>query len=369
MYSQQELDDAVAAGVISADSADAFRAHVEGQRSIAIPDEEQFRLITGFNDIFVSIAAAILLFAVGWIGQWVGQNANLAIEGDGPSFLAPLFVAATAWALALFFTAKRRMALPSILLLLAFVGGVIATVGLTLVLGVGANALDDNPQLGGVLAAISAAVGGLAAWLHWRRFRVPITVAAGAASVAGIAVGLLVAGLGQSAEQAEKLILGFVLLLGIGVFLFAMWWDGTDRERVTRRSDVAFWLHLLAAPMIVHPVFTLLGLNDGNATIGEGFVVIALYVALGLTALAIDRRALLVSALAYVLFALQELFREFGAVELNVALTALVIGSALLLLSAYWHQARRAIVKPLPEGLRGRLPILDRPAIATQPAA
>src|ERR1700755_3614791 len=127
MYSQQELDDAVAAGVISADAADALRTHVEGQRSIAIPDEEQFRLITGFNDIFVSIAAAILLFAVGWIGQWIGQRTGLAIAdaGDsGPSFLAPLFVAATSWALALFFTAKRRMALPSILLLLTFVGGV-----------------------------------------------------------------------------------------------------------------------------------------------------------------------------------------------------------------------------------------------------
>ena len=66
---QQELDDAVAAGVISADAAAALRAHVETQRSTAIPDEEHFRLITGFNDIFVSIAAAILLFAVGWIGQ------------------------------------------------------------------------------------------------------------------------------------------------------------------------------------------------------------------------------------------------------------------------------------------------------------
>ncbi|MGH6658646.1 MAG: hypothetical protein ACREBM_03220, partial [Sphingomicrobium sp.] len=69
MYSQQELDDAVAAGAITAKSADAFRAHVARQRSSAIPDEEQFRLLTGFNDIFVSIAAAILLFAVGWIGQ------------------------------------------------------------------------------------------------------------------------------------------------------------------------------------------------------------------------------------------------------------------------------------------------------------
>jgi hypothetical protein len=40
-----------------------------------------------------------------------------------------------------------------------------------------------------------------------------------------------------------------------------------------------------------------------------------------------------------------------------------------LLLSAFWHQARRTIVQPLPESLRERLPILDRPAVATQPAA
>ena len=96
MYSQQELDDAVASGVITAEAADALRAHIEGQRSTAIPDEEQFRLITGFNDIFVSIAAAILLFAVGWIGQSIGQATGLVITDHGetgPSFLAPLAVA------------------------------------------------------------------------------------------------------------------------------------------------------------------------------------------------------------------------------------------------------------------------------------
>src|SRR5213593_1681490 len=104
MYSQQEIDDAVASGVITASAAEALRGHVEQQRSTAIPDEEQFRLLTGFNDIFVSIAAAILLVAVGWIGQWIGQRSGLIIKTDGPSPLAPFFVAATSWGLALFFT-------------------------------------------------------------------------------------------------------------------------------------------------------------------------------------------------------------------------------------------------------------------------
>ena len=161
---------------------------------------------------------------------------------------------------------------------------------------------------------------------------------------------------------------GTALLLGVATFLFAMWWDASDRKRETRRSDVAFWLHLLAAPLIVHPVFWLLGLTEGAASTLDAFAVILLYVLIGLVALAIDRRALLVSALAYVLYALNMLFREYGAVELSVALTALVIGSALLLLSAFWTNARRAVVRPLPEGLRERLPVLDRPATRIVPA-
>ena len=367
MYSQQELDDAVAAGVITEEAANALRAYIERERTIAIPDEEQFRLITGFNDIFVSIAAAILLFAVGWIGQSIGQATGLYISdhGDvGPSFLAPLLVAATSWGLALFFTAKRRMALPSILLLLSFVGGVLVTSAFVLVQIIGPDRFNnDNQLLGATVGAISAAIAAVGAFIHWRRFHVPITVAAGAAAVAGlflaIVVGIVQPGDGKS---AMNLILSFVLVLGIGMFLFAMWWDASDRARLTRRSDVAFWLHLLAAPMIAHPIFTLLGVMNGNVGTGVGLLVVGLYILFGLTALAVDRRALLVSALAYVLYALTELFKRFGAVELNIALTALVIGSALLLLSAYWHQARKIVVKQLPANLQARLPTLDRPA-------
>src|ERR1044071_2982602 len=87
MYSQQELDDAVASGGISADAASALRAYIARQRTTAIPDEEQFRLITGFNDIFVSIAAAILLFAVGFIGQWIGERIGMSRGGIIPTFL------------------------------------------------------------------------------------------------------------------------------------------------------------------------------------------------------------------------------------------------------------------------------------------
>ncbi len=149
----------------------------------------------------------------------------------------------------------------------------------------------------------------------------PITVAAGAAATVALALGLIASSLvgnpetmtDESLWRVKTVMESAALVLGVGVFLFAMWWDASDPRRETRRSDVAFWLHLLAAPLIVHPVFSLLGLTDGAASTLDAAVVILLYVVLGLVALAIDRRALLVSALAYVLYALNSLFQTYGA--------------------------------------------------------
>ncbi|MFC7499556.1 hypothetical protein ACFQRC_10010 [Enterovirga sp. GCM10030262] len=359
MYSESDLEAAVAAGALSPQAADALRSHVAAQRTTPAVDEEHFRLLTGFNDIFVAIAAAILLVAVSWIGNDLPPH----IDYNGPSPFAGLFVAGTAWGLAEFFTRKRRMALPSIVLLLAFVGGTFAASGVALALAIGERTLDNNGPVAALVAATAAATATAAAWAHWRRFRVPITIAAGAAAAVGVVLGLIAFAVGDTTSLRD-ILLGFALLLGIGVFLFAMWWDASDPNRQTRRSDVAFWLHLLAAPLIVHPIFSLLGLTDGSATAGEAVVVLGVYVAFGLTALAIDRRALLVSALAYVLWALTDLFERFGAVELSFAFTAFIIGSALLLLSAFWHNARRAVVRPLPQGLRAKLPGVDRTIVS-----
>ena len=367
MYSESDLEAAVAGGVLTREQAASFRDFVAGSHHTVAVDEEHFRLLTGFNDIFVGIAAAILLLAVGWIGYYVPPN----VGGDGPSPFMGLFVAATAWGLAEFFTRQRRMALPSIILLLAFVGGVMATTVFTTVAAIGTDYLDDNGAAFTLVLSAGAAVGALAAWLHWRRFRVPITIAAGAAAAVALVLGLIASSLigdGQNMteEQGERIMSileGSALILGIATFLFAMWWDSSDPRRETRRSDVAFWLHLLAAPLMVHPIFSLLGLTEGAASTLDGIAVVLLYVVLGLVALAIDRRALLVSALAYVLFALNSLFETYGVVELNVALTALIIGSALLLLSAFWSNARRAVVRPLPDGLKAKLPVIDRVAV------
>ena len=352
MYSDADIDAAVAAGDLSREAADGLRRHVAGGATTPAVDEEHFRLLTGFNDIFVAIAAVLLLSALMWIGASFAD-----IRRGPPSPAGPILVAAASWGLAEFFTKRRRMALPSIVLLLAFVGSVFATCALSAVHAIPVERFNNNPPLGALVFGGSAAAAALGAWLHWRRFRVPITVAAGAVALVGSVIGI---GLSAVADP-EPLLLPLLFAGGIALFALAMWWDMSDRERLTRRSDVAFWLHLAAAPMIAHSVFNSLGVFDGGIEAGTAVGVVALYVLFAVVALAIDRRALLVSSLAYVLYAMRSLFQQFGAIELNVALTGLVIGSALLMLSAFWHPIRRAVVRGLPQGTQRFLPVLERP--------
>lgn len=63
----------------------------------------------------------------------------------------------------------------------------------------------------------------------------------------------------------------------------------------------------------------------------------------------------MVSALIYVLYALSTLLKQYGVIGLSFAITAFVIGSALLLLSAYWHSSRVHLLRLLPPTVQSRL--------------
>jgi hypothetical protein len=366
MYSESDVRSAVDAGAISAEAAEALRAHVAAQRAIPAADEEGFRLVSGFNDIFVSIACLLVVFAAAAVGS--------ATRLD---FLGGLLVAVAAWIMADVFTRRRRMALPSIILLLAFVLG----------LGFAASGLleqllpehmikqvdhwggetqrfsyqrfsyqDHYPWEKALFVLAGAAAGGIGALVHWRRFHVAITIAAAVGALAMLVLAA-VAAIRNEPIEANPLIAPAALVCGLGVFAYAMRWDISDRTRTTQRSDIAFWLHLVAAPLIAHPLFYWMGVTRGES-IGVGMTlgVMAIYLVFAVIALAIDRRALLVSALAYVLFTLAQLFDDYGAVKLSVALTALIIGSALLALSAAWATIRRNVIARLPATWRAKLP-------------
>lgn len=346
MYSDDDLDAAVSAGILTRDNVEGLRHFVAGRRSDQTGGEhERFRLLTGFNDIFVSIGAVLILLASAFLGGQV----HPAVAGAA--------VAVASWGLAEYFTRRLRLSLTSIVLLLGFAGGTLATVLIALLAFQGLlRELRDPMEATGAVAA-AALVAGLAAYAHWRRFMVPITVAAGTA----IGLAAFLALLLTLAPGLKSAFLVLILAGGLTMFAVAMRWDAGDRERSTRRSDVAFWLHLAASPMIIHPVFSWVGVGGAVQDVSPAlalFTCIGTYLALALVSLAIDRRAMLVSALAYVLYAMSNLFSMAGtAKEINFALAALVIGSGLLLLSARWDAARRLLVPHLPGGLSGMLPI------------
>jgi hypothetical protein len=326
MYTEEELTSAVEAGILTEAAAEAFRAHVASMQNGSAVDDERFRLVTGFNDIFVVIACALLLASVATIGATIAP------------WLGPAAAVVAAWGLAEFFVRKRHMALPAIVLAIVFVGGLVS-------LGVG---YVDHSGAGWAVGSVAALIG---AWLHWWRFRVPITVALGVAAAVGVVVTLLLAVVPEALNWTTPI----ALVAGLVVFVLALRWDAADPARLTRKSDVAFWLHLLAAPLLVRAVFGALGISEGGTTLGNALAVVALYAVIALVSLSIDRRALLVAALGYVLYTFSALLNQHGVVSLNFAITALVTGSALLLLSAFWHRCRALVLQCLPAGLQARL--------------
>ncbi|MBS7696962.1 MULTISPECIES: hypothetical protein [unclassified Chelatococcus] len=354
MMQESVIATAVSRGILSADQAGALNrlaaelageAHPPIQRT---PDDEALRLITGFADIFVTLGLVLFLGAVRYIG-------GVLLPDLGLSWLV---LALVAWLLAEFFTRRRRMALPSIVLLAVFASATF----LALLHGFAVLTGDADIAAGNYLAfvngypmftSVAALVTSVAAFLHYLRFRVPITVAAGVVALAGaLFAGLLAA----APEIVRPHVTALLFVLGVAIFVLAMRFDMSDRARLTRRTDVAFWLHLAAAPMIVHPLFAGIGADFGAVSLGQAIAILGAFLALGIVAVIIDRRAILVSGLIYAGIACGTLLRNAGASDLMLPATLLVLGAFILLLSAGWQPLRGLLLRGLPANLTLRLP-------------
>ena len=67
MYTDEDLDFAVKNDVFTEKSVEIFRRQALERSNTDVSDEENFRLVTGFNDIFVTIACALLLLSFAWV--------------------------------------------------------------------------------------------------------------------------------------------------------------------------------------------------------------------------------------------------------------------------------------------------------------
>lgn len=330
MYTDEDLNLAVDKGVFTTSSVDAFRHLVSAERNTSSVDEENFRLIGGFNDIFVVIACVLLLASARWVVEFVTHS---SIAGYG-------VMALLSWGLSEFFVLRRKMALPAIVLLISFIGAIFYAV------------LSQFTPGANMAYVVAAAMSFLAAGLHWIRFKVPITIAAGTAALIGLFVALLV----SVFPQIHVWILFAVFVCGLCAFSFAMYWDSTDIQRTTRNSDVAFWLHLLSAPLVIHPIFSSFGILDGSESLLGLAFVLFLYLLMSLISIAIDRRAFMVSSLIYVLYAVSSIIENYGGVGYSFAITGVLMGGVLLLVSALWQQIRQALIKRLPAAFTAYLP-------------
>jgi len=206
---------------------------------------------------------------------------------------------------------------------------------------------------GGSLAAL-VTLGAMAAF-YWR-IRLPFCIALIAAS----ALFLLFSILTQYAPSLTKNNLGLVIgLAGLAVFGAALAYDANDEHRTTRFADNAFWLHFLAAPLIIHGI-AIMGVALKSDKLfsfipvvslgtGDAILVLALVIALTLIGLAINRRALIVSSLGYTGFAITSLFMDASiSIVTSLFLALLVLGGAIVFLGVGWHGARDILLKFLP---------------------
>ncbi len=323
-----DLDAAVQAGILNRPTADQLIAFVQNHESLISnnPDEEQVRLITGFNDIFVTIGLGLFFGAIFYLG-------------------GALFVPFIAWGLAEIFTRKRRMALPSIVLLAVFATSA-AFATFSLIQGNWGSSHDIWKIA--IAGLVSAGLVGL----HWMRFHVPISVAAGCAALVGMVTSIAETVLPGAIQDYA---LPLFAPMGVALFSLAMSFDMSDRTRRTKRSDVAFWLHLLAAPLIVHPlVWNIVHVNQMTNT--DALMIFILFAALSVVALVVDRRALLVSSLIYLGYALSTLLSGGSWGVQNFGLVVLAVGSIVLVLSVAWQTLRGFILGLLPASIYNAVP-------------
>jgi hypothetical protein len=144
--------------------------------------------------------------------------------------------------------------------------------------------------------------------------------------------------------------------VGLGTFVLAMKLDTSDPLRQTRRSDAAFWLHLTAAPLLVHPLVSVVAGPVWRMSTGTALMILVLFLVIALVAIIIDRRAILVSSLVYTGTALGFLVSRsnIGDSTTMLALSILLLALVVLSLSAWWRAIRMRLLPLLPLGAYAR---------------
>ncbi len=332
------------AGYIKQDSLfSKLSAPVDLEDQFVAEPSEAPRLVRGFHDVLISIGITVFLAAV-----W----------GILGSITVIIFVIA----LSEYFIKRQKLALPAFLLT-----SFLAVSSYVLFIKVfGSNVIKDiSPAL--ILASLFFVLSGY----YWR-YRVPIALASLIVAALSTFFAIVLIMLGVSIDgnvgvfiNQNPRIVGFVgLCFSVVAFLIAMYFDVQDTKRVTRRSDVAFWMHLGLAPLLMYSLFfTILG-DDGvlwrkGADQLDALVVLMVISFMILVGIIIDRRAFVTSGLISLGVAVYILTEGIGLSSgFLFHATMLALGIIILSIGAGWNYARRNIVSRLPEMIKNKVPAI-----------
>ena len=342
-----DLRAAVAAGILTEAQAAGVIALAQGragQRAHMAADDEPFEFFRGFSEIFIALGLTILLSGILALLSWVGFTSGLFL-------VVPLAMAAVVWWMAGYFTLKRRMILPSMILAAAFGIGICA-----FTLGLMGQADFPNPRRMLIVASLVAAAG-LGVW-YWR-FRLPVTMFFVGLACLGAIYGFTVstdalfdlqggdAGFGTLFDLRNNASFPVAtLVFGLGAFVAGMWFDTRDPHRLGRHAATGFWLHLLAAPALVNTVA--LTLYNIGGTAGMLATAAALAV-IAVLALVIDRRSFLTAGIAYIALLIAWAVQGSGGAGFgNWVSILLILGSFITAMGTWWVPLRRGVMQALP---------------------
>jgi hypothetical protein len=309
--------------------------------------DERFVFMRSFNEFFIALGVVLL-----GVGLWTASRGESQIA-TAMAWAFPVIV----WGLAEYLSAHKRYTLPSIVLAILFALSVVLLAGR---FPESQPANENSFYLLGLPGfmrgeSFTACIATLmAAIAFYVRFRLPFSLLIIVASAIPLVLMTIERLVGLSDQGVVMIAL---LLLGLIVFAIALRFDMSDRERLTRRSDCAFWLMLAAAPLIVHPLINLLTKHNLTELASNGItlLIVALF---ALVALIVDRRAFLVSTLVYLG---TTLISGIGAIagEGNALwVTLVVMGAAVVLLGVGWQKARAIIISRLPDAISSHFPTI-----------
>jgi hypothetical protein len=351
-----DLNRAAANGIISAAQAQELRkfAEREAEASDGPIDftqdirDEPFRLLRGFRDAFVAIGVVIFAIGLTAVSFKITGSLGAILSDHGAitslsvwSIFVSVLLCAFGLVMAEIITRRLRLPLSSVFVSLAcaiwsaFLFTAITVLYFDLTLQNGTPAARISIASVGWFAAAGAVLGTII--FYWR-YRFPFSLFLLAGSCVGLSI-LILNSLtdGTGFKSYGRWLIG---LWGIIIFAGAMWFDVKDRLRVSRLSECAFWLHLFAAPLLVHAL--LLG---GSYDVSGVYFILGVMTFLTIIALLIDRRALLVSGLTYFTAALLQLVSSSDIfLDQNFSITAFLLGAIVLGLGLGWVRIRSGLL-------------------------